>query len=641
MPENFTFVVYELIYAVYNVSWGCFRAARPGVLPRRDAVIHILNWRQTVSIYDVISLLGAIATFLFGMNTMTSGLEKLSSGRLESILERLTNNLFMSVLIGALVTGLVHSSAATTIMCVGFVNSGIMKLEQTVGIIMGANIGTTITAQILRLGDISSDNLLLSMMRPEYFGPIMAVVGIVLYMFIKSGKKRIVGQLLLGLGLLFISMHTMTAAVAPLQDVPEFRNLFVAFSNPLLGIMVGALVTALLQSSTASVGILQALTSTGVITFNIAFPIIMGQNIGTCITTLISSIGASRNARRTAMLHLYFNVIGTLVFLAAIYGAQLAMTPAGGLPFWSATMNMGDIASFHTFFNIGCTLLLLPFHKQLVRLVERTVPGDENHAFTMLDERFLATPAVALERAHDAVVHMGTLARDNYRISVSLLSQYDAKKVELLRENEDTLDKLEGALDNYLVRLSNHSLSAQESTQVSELLHTLSDFERMGDYSVNISESATVLHDRGISFTEAAQRELASLTGAVGEALDKTLDCYTNRSRELAFQVEPLEEVVDLLRDELKNRHIERFKTGACTIEQGTQFLELLINLERVSDHCSNVALQILRRTAPKNDLVLTDTHAYLHQLHHGSSQSFDELFTAYRDEYMSPIDAA
>lgn len=289
--------------------------------------------------------------------------------------------------------------------------------------------------------------------------------------------------------------------------MPEFRNLFVAFSNPLLGIMVGALVTALLQSSTASVGILQALTSTGVITFNIAFPIIMGQNIGTCITTLISSIGASRNARRTAMLHLYFNVIGTLVFLAAIYGAQLAMTPAGGLPFWSATMNMGDIASFHTFFNIGCTLLLLPFHKQLVRLVERTVPGDENRAFTMLDERFLATPAVALERAHGAVVHMGTLARDNYRISVSLLSQYDAKKVELLRENEDTLDKLEGALDNYLVRLSDHSLSAQESTQVSELLHTLSDFERMGDYSVNISESATVLHDRGISFTETAQRE--------------------------------------------------------------------------------------------------------------------------------------
>ena len=360
-----------------------------------------------MSIYDVISLLGAIATFLFGMATMTSGLEKLSSGRLESILERLTNNLFMSVLIGALVTGLVHSSAATTIMCVGFVNSGIMKLEQTVGIIMGANIGTTVTAQILRLGDVSSDNLLLSMMRPEYFGPIMAVAGIVLYMFVKGGKKRIVGQLLLGLGLLFISMHTMTAAVAPLQDVPEFRNLFVAFSNPLLGILVGALVTALLQSSTASVGILQALTSTGVITFNIAFPIIMGQNIGTCITTLISSIGASRNARRTAMLHLYFNVIGTLVFLAAIYGAQLAAAPAGGLPFWSSVMNMGDIASFHTFFNIGCTVLLLPFHKQLVRLVERTVPGDESRAFTMLDERFLATPAVALERAHDAVVHMG------------------------------------------------------------------------------------------------------------------------------------------------------------------------------------------------------------------------------------------
>ena len=621
--------------------FGAATAPRLRRCSPRDAPLHMYNvWRPTVNIYDMISLLGAIATFLFGMTTMTSSLEKLSSGRLESILERLTNNLFMSVLIGALVTGLVHSSAATTIMCVGFVNSGIMKLEQTVGIIMGANIGTTVTAQILRLGDVSSDNLFLSMMRPEYFGPIMAVAGIVLYMFVKGGKKRIVGQLLLGLGLLFISMHTMTASVAPLQDVPEFRNLFVAFSNPLLGILVGALVTALLQSSTASVGILQALTSTGVITFNIAFPIIMGQNIGTCITTLISSIGASRNAKRTAMLHLYFNVIGTLIFLAAIYGAQLVAAPAGGLPFWSSVMNMGDIASFHTFFNIGCTVLLLPFHKQLVRLVERTVPGDESHTFTMLDERFLATPAVALERAHDAVVHMGSLARDNYHISVALLSQYDAKKAETLQENEDTLDKLEGALDNYLVRLSDHSLSAAESAQVSELLHTLSDFERMGDYSVNISESAAILHDRNISFTDAARRELSALTDAVGEALDKTLDCYTNRSRALAFQVEPLEEVVDLLRDELKNRHIERFKTGACTIEQGTQFLELLINLERVSDHCSNVALQVLRRTAPKNDLVLTDTHAYLHQLHHGSSQSFDDLFASYRKKYMAPIGA-
>lgn len=588
-----------------------------------------------MSTLDVISLLGAIATFLFGMSTMTDGLEKLSSGRLEGIMEKLTNNIFMSVLVGALVTGLIHSSAATTIMCVGFVNSGIMKLEQTVGIIMGANIGTTITAQILRLGDISSDNLILSLMKPEYFGPLLALAGIVLYMFLKGGKKKIVGQFLLGLGLLFIGMSTMKGAVAPLQDVPAFRELFVAFSNPLLGILVGALVTALLQSSTASVGILQALTSTGIVTFNIAFPIIMGQNIGTCITTLISSIGASKNARRTAMLHLYFNVIGTLLFLCGIYGAQAVI----GLPFWGSTMNMGDIATLHTFFNIGCTVLLLPFHKVLVRLVERTVPGDDDHEFAVLDERFLATPAVALDRAHDAVVHMGSLARDNYRSAVELLSAYDPKKLELLLENESALDKLEGLLDGYLVKLSDHALSGAESARVSELLHTLSDFERIGDYSVNVSESATVLHERGIAFSPSAQKEMAAITGAVGEALDKSLACYTTRSRAIALQVEPIEEVVDLMRDELKSRHIERLKSGACTVELGSQFLELLINLERISDHCSNVAIHILQQTAPKDALVRTDSHAYMKALHRGDDKEFEALYNEYREKYYGPVE--
>ncbi len=593
-----------------------------------------------MSTLDVVSLLGAIATFLFGMSTMTDGLEKLSSGRLEGIMEKLTNNIFMSVLVGALVTGLIHSSAATTIMCVGFVNSGIMKLEQTVGIIMGANIGTTITAQILRLGDISSDNIILSLMKPEYFGPLLALAGIVLYMFLKGGKKKIVGQFLLGLGLLFIGMSTMKVAVAPLQDVPAFRELFVAFSNPLLGILVGALVTALLQSSTASVGILQALTSTGIVTFNIAFPIIMGQNIGTCITTLISSVGASKNARRTAMLHLYFNVLGTLVFLCGIYGAQaVASAAVGGLPFWGSTMNMGDIATLHTFFNIGCTVLLLPFHKVLVRLVERTVPGDDDHEFAVLDERFLATPAVGLDRAHDAVVHMGSLARDNYRAAVELLSSYDPKKLELLQENESALDKLEGLLDGYLVKLSDHALSGEESARVSELLHTLSDFERIGDYSVNVSESATVLYERGISFSPSAQKEMAAITGAVGEALDKSLACYTTRSRAIALQVEPIEEVVDLMRDELKSRHIERLKSGACTVELGSQFLELLINLERISDHCSNVAIHILQQTAPKDALVRTDSHAYMKALHRGDDKEFEELYNEYREKYYSPIE--
>ena len=591
-----------------------------------------------MSITDVISLLGAVGVFLFGMSTMTDGLEKLSSGRLEGIMERLTSNLFMSVLVGALVTGLIHSSAATTIMCVGFVNSGIMKLEQTVGIIMGANIGTTITAQILRLSDISSDNLILSLLNPENFGPILVVVGILFYMFLKGGKKRNIGQFLLGLGLLFVGITTMKAAVSPLQYVPEFQQLFVTFSNPVLGIIVGALITALLQSSTASVGILQALTSTGVITFNVAMPIIMGQNIGTCITTLISSIGASRNAKRTAMIHLYFNILGTAAFLCLVYGAQAIATAAvGGLSFWTATMNVGDIATIHTLFNIGCTVLLLPFHKLLVKLVKRTVPGDDTMEFNVLDERFLATPSVALEQARAAVITMGSKARDDYRLAVELLTDYDPKKLERLMENEAVIDKLENTLDSYLVKLTHRALTDGESALVSELLHTLTNFERIGDYAVNVSESATTLRDREIAFSPEAKRELKYLTDAVGAALDTTLECYEKRDHQLALHVEPLEEVVDLMQEVLKNRHIERLKAGSCTIELGTQFLELLINLERISDHCSNVAMLIVRLTVPQGEH-LPDTHAYLKYLHAGGSEAFDRLFADYRKEYFEPI---
>lgn len=588
---------------------------------------------------DVISLVGAVAMFLFGMSTMTDGLDKLSSGRLESIMERLTSNLFMSVLVGALVTGLLHSSAATTIMCVGFVNSGIMKLEQTVGIIMGANIGTTITAQILRLSDISSDSLILSLLSPENFGPLLVVAGIIFYMFLKGGRKKNIGQFLLGLGLLFVGMTTMKTAVAPLQTVPEFQQLFVAFANPVLGILVGALVTALLQSSTASVGILQALTSTGVITFNVAVPIIMGQNIGTCITTLVSSVGASRNAKRTAAIHLLFNVLGTVVFLCLIYGVQaIALLGGSGLSFWTATMNVGNVASIHTFFNLGCTLLLLPFHKLLVRLVKRIVPGDQTEEeFSVLDERFLASPALALERARSAVVTMGHKARENYRSAVELLSEFDEKKLERLLENESTIDKLENTLDAYLVKLTDRALTASESALVSELLHTLTNFERIGDYAVNISEAAAHLHEQKIVFSPEAKDELDHLTDAVGAALDTAVNCYEQRDHAMAVRVEPLEEVVDLMQEVLKNRHVERLKTGECTIELGTQFLELLISLERISDHCSNVAMIILRVTTPAGEH-LPETHDYLKYLHSGADQSFDQLFDQYREQYFTPI---
>ena len=581
-------------------------------------------------------MFGAIATFLFGMSTMTDGLEKLSSGRLEHILERLTSNVFKGVLLGAVVTGLIQSSAATTVMCVGFVNAGIMKLEQTVGIIMGANIGTTVTAQLLRLGDIDADNIVMMFLQPSFLGPILAVVGIIFYMFIKGGHKRIVGQIVLGLGLLFIGMNTMSSAVEPLKNLPEFQSVFTAFSNPLLGVAVGAAVTALLQSSSASMGILQAISTTGVVSFNIAMPLIMGQNIGTCITALISSVGASKNAKRTAMIHLFFNIIGSVFFLVVLYAGNALFR----FPFWENTMDMGSIANLHLAFNIACTALLLPFHRQLVKLVKAVVPGDaEERELSVLDDRFLSSPSLALERAHDAVVQMSEFARDNYRLAVELIWKFDAKKLERLNETEVALDKLEGLLDNYLVKLTDRALTAEESTRVSELLHTLSDFERIGDYAVNVSESAVVLHDRNITFSPQARAELEKLTAAVGETLDKTVACYQSRQRTLAVQVEPLEEVVDLIAATLKNRHVERLKAGECTIELGTQFLELLINLERMSDHCSNVALHILRQTSSPDDKVRIDSHAYMHELHHGGfNQEFDDLFQEYRTKYFQPI---
>ena len=589
-----------------------------------------------MDIANIVAMFGAIATFLFGMSTMTDGLEKLSSGRLEHILERLTSNVFKGVLLGAVVTGLIQSSAATTVMCVGFVNAGIMKLEQTVGIIMGANLGTTVTAQLLRLGDIDADNIVMMFLQPSFLGPILAVVGIIFYMFIKGGHKRIVGQIVLGLGLLFIGMNTMSSAVEPLKNLPEFQSVFTAFSNPLLGVAVGAAVTALLQSSSASMGILQAISTTGVVSFNIAMPLIMGQNIGTCITALISSVGASKNAKRTAMIHLFFNIIGSVFFLVVLYAGNALFR----FPFWENTMDMGSIANLHLAFNIACTALLLPFHRQLVKLVKAVVPGDaEERELSVLDDRFLSSPSLALERAHDAVVQMSEFARDNYRLAVELIWKFDAKKLERLNETEVALDKLEGLLDNYLVKLTDRALTAEESTRVSELLHTLSDFERIGDYAVNVSESAVVLHDRNITFSPQARAELERLTAAVGETLDKTVACYQSRQRTLAVQVEPLEEVVDLIAATLKNRHVERLKAGECTIELGPQFLELLINLERMSDHCSNVALHILRQTSSPDDKVRIDSHAYMHELHHGGfNQEFDDLFQEYRTKYFQPI---
>ncbi len=586
-----------------------------------------------LSVLDVITMVGAIATFLYGMTTMTKGLEKVSSGRLESLLEKLTDNVFKGVLLGALITAIIHSSATTTVMCVGFVNAGIMHLEQTVGIIMGANIGTTITAQILRLASISTDsNPILMLLQPAALGPMLMVIGILFYMFITGGRKKNVGEILLGMGLLFVGMNTMTVAVSGLQNEPWLADLFTVVSNPILGMLVGAVLTALLQSSTAFTGILLALSTTGAITYSAAIPMILGQNIGTTVTALISSAGASKNAKRTALIHLFFNVFGSLFFLVAFYVGNAIFH----FPFWGSVVDMGGIANFHLLFNLTCTLLLLPFRKQLVWLVERIVPGEkEDFETSILDERFLSSPSMALEKAHEAVIQMGTLARENFKRAEALLQKYDEKTMDRLQEREDTIDKLETSLDNYLVRLSNRSLSPTDSSRVSELLHTLSDFERVGDYVVNVAECAQAMDEQELEFSSQAAFEMQTLLSAVGRILDTTLGCYTERDVVLAKKVEPLEEVIDLMRDELRGRHIERLKAGECTVEVGAQFLELLINLERVADHCSNIAMYILREEAHAGDPVLENSHLYLHQLHEGGSDAnFDQLYSDYKSRY-------
>ncbi len=604
----------------------------------REAEERAVEWT------NVIALAGAIATFLFGMTTMTKGLEKVSGGKLENILERLTSNVFMGVLLGALITAIIHSSATTTVMCVGFVNAGIMKLEQTVGIIMGANIGTTITAQILRLADISDDgNVFLQLLQPECLGPLLAVVGIIFYMYISGGKKKDIGQILLGMGLLFIGMNAMTTAVrgeGGLMGAPWLENVFTAVADmPLLGLLVGAGFTALLQSSTAFTGILLSLSATGAITFGAAVPMILGQNIGTTLTALLSSSGANKNAKRTAFIHLIFNVFGSVFFLIVLYAGNALFH----FEIWNGAVDMGMIANFHLIFNLACTALLLPFRKLLVRLVERLVPGDKEEIETsILDERFLALPSLALEKSHDAVIQMGTLAQENFKRSLELLADFDEKKFERLQEVEDIIDKLETNLDNYLVRLSNRSLNSSDSNKVSELLHTLSDFERIGDYVVNVAECAQTMDQEDIEFSDQAKAELDNLTAAVGQIIRLTLDCYTTRNDRLARQVEPLEEVIDLMRDELRNRHIERLKSGDCTIEIGTQFLELLINLERMADHCSNVAMYILREEAKSGDPLRENAHLYFHQLHEGGSDAnFDQLYEQYREKYFEPLKRA
>lgn len=589
--------------------------------------------------FMIVSLLGGLALFLYGMSMLGSGLEKLSGGRLEQTLEKLTNNVFKGVLLGALVTGAIQSSSATTVIVVGLVNARILKLRQAIGIIMGANIGTTVTAHILRLSDLSSDNFFLMLLKPTTLAPVVGIIGILMVMVGKKQKYKTLGEILLGFCILFTGMFNMEAAVSPLSESPEFASLFASLSNPVIGVLVGAGVTAIIQSSSASIGILQALSSTGIITWSSAIPIILGQNIGTCITPILASIGASKNAKRTAAVHLSFNIIGTCVFLIVIYTIQ-SISP---FSFWELPIDKGGIANFHTTFNVCVTLMFLPFVGLLEKLVIHLIPdqqtaGEVDDPAIALDDRLLTSPGLAIQHCRDAVLQMGKLARKNFSASVRQLEQYNHKEAEKIREREDTIDRLEDRLGNYMLKIPQDNLSEQSSATISALLHILSEFERIGDYSINLVEFAENMESTGAEFSPQAQFELTTIGEAVGEAIDMALGCFEKQDLALAETIEPLEEVVDQMQETLKDRHINRLRNGQCTVDAAFPFVESLSCLERISDHCSNIGVYMISYVRGSDEV---DHHTYIMQLHSGQVGHYNEQFRRYTEKYYDQIRSA
>lgn len=586
--------------------------------------------------FSLISMFGGLALFLYGMSILGSGLERLSGGRLERALERMTGTVFSCILLGAAVTAAVQSSSATTVIVVGLVNARVMKLRQAIGVIMGANIGTTVTAHILRLAGVESSNFFVRFLKPDTLAPLLAVAGIILFMTSKRAAKKEVGQIFLGLGILFTGMLTMADSVEPLAELPQFAELFSAFSNPVLGVLAGAVVTAVIQSSSASVGILQALSSTGAITFSAAFPIIMGQNIGTCITPMLASIGASKNAKRTAFVHLTFNVLGTTIFLCVIYGVQYLV----GFKFWDYPIGMGSIANFHTIFNVSITLLFVPFVGLLEKIVCKLVKEDGEEGaldeqLAKLDDRLMVSPGLALEFAHKATVQMGKLALKNFTRSMGQYEKFDQKSEERLRETENTIDKLESRLGAYLLKLSERELSEQESKNVSELLQVTSEFERIGDYSMNNAQCAMRLANDKASISPVAIAELRVIEQAVTEIITLAIAAFEGRDAASAYSIEPLEQIIDLIEQTLKERHVERLRQGICTIQTGIPFVETLNSLERIADHCSNIGVHVITHHSRQMDI---DRHDYLREVHLGNSQEYAELYRQYDQKYYSQV---
>ncbi len=579
-----------------------------------------------MDIFSVFTLCGGLAFFLYGMSVMSSGLEKAAGGRLEQMLKKMTANPFKSLLLGAGITIAIQSSSAMTVMLVGLVNSGIMELSQTVGVIMGSNIGTTLTAWILSLAGIESDAVWLRMLKPESFSPIVAFIGIILIMVSKDDRRRSAGSIMVGFAVLMYGMELMSDSVSPLADMPQFSAILTAFTNPILGVVVGAVFTGVIQSSAASVAILQALSLTGGITYGMALPIIMGQNIGTCVTALLSSIGVNRNARRVAVVHISFNLIGTVVFLVLLFGADLFFH----FPFMDVQIDPVGIAMVHSIFNIATTLMLLPFSKQLVRIANMVIPdvaGEQK--FTFVDSRLLATPSVAIAECNNKTVEMAKIAEETIVKALSLLDRYDEKVAGEVKVNEDKLDLYEDKLGTTLVQLSSKALSDTDSRKVSKQLHTIGDFERIGDHAVNLWKAAEEIHVKGIHFSSQAEEELRTLTAALKEILDITTEAFSRDDIRLAKQVEPLEQVIDCLIADIKSNHIVRLQNGHCTIEMGFVLSDILTNCERVSDHCSNIAVAQI-----ETEQNAYQAHEYLNGVKNAGNEDFQQSFDHYRACY-------
>lgn len=584
--------------------------------------------------FGVLTMIGGLALFLYGMNVMGAGLSKASGGRMERILERLTDSTVKGVLLGAAVTAVIQSSSATTVMVVGFVNSGIMKLSQAIGVIMGANIGTTVTSWILGLAGVESDAFFIRLLKPTSFSPVLAIVGVAMMMFAKREKKKDIGMILIGFAVLMFGMDTMSGAVKPLADVPEFTNLLVVFSNPLLGILAGALLTAVIQSSSASVGILQALCLTGSVTYATAIPIILGQNIGTCVTALLSGIGANRNAKRASLVHLYFNIIGVLSFVIIFYTLQAFFHFA----FLNDAATPWGIAIIHSIFNVAATLVLLPFAKILKKLACASVKdGDGQEQTTpehvrFLEERFLDTPSLAVEQCRNAAIQMSELTKKVLQGAVALVGAYEEEAAQKVAALEEQVDRYEDEIGTYLVKLAAKDLSERDSRTVSELLHCIGDFERISDHAVNIADAARKMRRKDMDFSKKAAEELAVYTEAVFEVVDVSFQAFATGQRDLAQGVEPIEEVIDELHKEINRRHMKRLRKGKCTIEMGFILSDITTSYERISDHCSNIAITMLQI---EEDVF--DAHEYILSMRNKNKEEFEREVFYLRDRFMLP----